>query len=114
VETGLDNSTLLVPSEGERSDYLAINNARSEESLARLLWRLFSKKSFRTYVLANLEANRVGAMPIFYRLAGSSQQAVSPLRPWVLAASVVAFGAGLALARRRRADTRASSVYRRP
>jgi hypothetical protein len=113
VETGLDNSTLLVPLEGERSDYLAINNARSEEGLARLLWRLFSKKSFRTYVLANLEANRVGAMPIFYRLAGSSQQAASPQRPWVLAAGMVAFGAGLALARRRRAYARVSSFHRR-
>jgi hypothetical protein len=114
VETGLDNSTLLVPLEGERSDYLAINNARWEESLARCRWRQFSKKSFRTYVLANLEANRVGAMPILYRLAGSSQQAARPLRPWMLAASVVAFAAGLALARRRRADARESSFHRRP
>ncbi|HKO23925.1 MAG TPA: hypothetical protein VJY65_04205, partial [Chloroflexota bacterium] len=114
VETGLDNSTLLVPLEGERSDYLAINNARWEESLPRFLWRQFSKKSFRTYVLMNLEANRVGAMPILYRLAGSSPQAARPLRPWVLAASVVAFGAGLALARRRRAYARESSFHRRP
>jgi hypothetical protein len=114
VETGLDNSTLLVPLEGERSDYLAINNARWDESLPRFLWRQFSKKSFRTYVLANLEANRVGAMPILYRLAGRSQQAASPLGPWVFAASVLAFGAGLALARRRRADTRVSSFHRRP
>jgi hypothetical protein len=114
VETGLDNSTLLVPLEGERSDYLAINNARWDESLPRFLWRQFSKKSFRTYVLANLEANRVGAMPILYRLAGSPQQAASPLRPWVFAASAAAFGVGLALARRRRADTRESSVRRRP
>jgi hypothetical protein len=114
VETGLDNSTLLVPLESERSDYLAINNARWDESLPRFLWRQFSKKSFRTYVLANLEANRVGAMPILYRLAGSSPQAARPLRPWVLAASVVAFGAGLALARRRRAYARESSFHRRP
>jgi hypothetical protein len=111
VETGLDNSTLLVPLESERSDYLAINNARWDESLPRFLWRQFSKKSFRTYVLANLEANRVGAMPILYRLAGSSPQAARPLRPWVLAASVAAFGAGLALARRRRADARESSFH---
>jgi hypothetical protein len=113
VETGLDNSTLLVPLEGERSDYLAINNARWEESLPRFLWRQFSRKSFRTYVLANLEANCVGAMPVLYRLAGSSQQAASPLGPWVLAASVVALGAGLALARRRRAYARESSFHRR-
>jgi hypothetical protein len=114
VETGLDNSTLLVPLEGERSDYLAINNARWDESLPRFLWRQFSRKSFRTYVLANLEANRVGAMPVLYRLASSSQQAANPLRPWMVAASVVAFGAGLALARRRRAYARESSFLRRP
>jgi hypothetical protein len=69
VETGLDNSTLLVPLEGERSDYLAINNARMDEGLPRFIARQMSKKSFRTYVQANLEANRVGAMPILYRLA---------------------------------------------
>jgi hypothetical protein len=92
----------------------ARNNARWDESLPRFLWRQFSRKSFRTYVLANLEANRVGAMPVLYRLAGSSQQAARPLRPWVLAASVVAFGAGLTLARRRRAYAREFSVQRRP
>jgi hypothetical protein len=69
LETALDNSTLLVPLEGEHSDYLAINHARWAESLPRFLWQQFSKKSFRTYVLANLEANRVGAMPVLYRLA---------------------------------------------
>jgi hypothetical protein len=69
VETGLANSTLLVPLEGERSDYVAINNARWDESLLRFLWRQMSKKSFRDYMLANLEANRVGAMPVLYRLA---------------------------------------------
>ena len=113
VETGLDNSTLLVPLESERSDYLAINNARWDESLPRFLWRQFSRKSFRTYVLANLEANRVGAMPVLYWLAGTSQGAARPLRPWVLAASVAVFGAGLALARRRRAYTGESSFRRR-
>jgi hypothetical protein len=69
VETGLDNSTLLVPLEGERSDYLAINNARTDEGLPRFIARQMSKKTFRTYVQANLEANRVGAMAILYRLA---------------------------------------------
>jgi hypothetical protein len=47
VETGLDNSTLLVPLESERSDYLAINNARWDESLPRFLWRQFSNSSGR-------------------------------------------------------------------
>ncbi|HWE64903.1 MAG TPA: hypothetical protein VHB98_24580 [Chloroflexota bacterium] len=102
VETGLDNSILLVPIEGEHSDYVAINHARWDESLPRFLWQQFSKKSFRTYVLANMEANRVGAMPALYRLAGSSHRAASPLRRALLAASVIGVGAGLALTRRRR------------
>jgi hypothetical protein len=69
VETGLDNSVLLVPLEGEQSDYHIINYAHWDESLPRFLWQQLSKKSFRNYMLANLEANRVGAMPVLYRLA---------------------------------------------
>ena len=69
VETGLTNSTLLVPLDGERSDYLAINHARWDGSLPRVLFAQLSKRSFRTYVLANLEVNGVGAMPVLYRRA---------------------------------------------
>jgi hypothetical protein len=68
VELGLDNSTLLVPLDGE-SSYVAINNGRLDGGLPRFVAGQVSKKSFRTYVQANLEANRVGAMPILYRLA---------------------------------------------
>lgn len=73
VETGLDNSTLLVPQEGGRSDYVAVNNARWDAGLPRFLFRQFSKRSFRTYVQANLEANHVGAMPVLYRLASAGR-----------------------------------------
>lgn len=69
VETGLDNSVLLVPQEGEQSEYLAINLARWDGSPLRLFARQLCKKSFRTYLQANLEANRVGAMAVLYRLA---------------------------------------------
>lgn len=69
AETGLDNSMVLVPLDGERSDYTFINFARWDERLPRFLWRQLSTKSFRTYVLANLEAKRVGSMPVLYRLA---------------------------------------------
>lgn len=68
AETGMDNSTLLVPLEGENSDYVAINSARWDISLPHFLLRQMTKKSFRDYMLANLDANRVGAMPIIYRL----------------------------------------------
>lgn len=103
VETGLDNSILLVPLEGEHSDYTAINHARWDLSVPQFLLRQFSKKSFWTYVLANLEANQVVAMPALYRLAAGPRGATSPRRSRVLATTVVALGAALALARRRRA-----------
>ena len=66
VETRMDNSTLLQPI-GE-SDYTMVNHARWD-SLALLTVRQFAKKTFWTYVLANLKANRTVAMPILYRLA---------------------------------------------
>jgi hypothetical protein len=69
VETGLATSVLLAPLEGEHSDYRIINYAQWEERLPRVLWRQLSKKSFRNYMLANLAANRVGAMAVMYRLA---------------------------------------------
>jgi hypothetical protein len=67
AETGLDNSTLLEPL-GD-ADYVFVNHARWDHSLPRFLLRQLTKPSFRTYMLANLQANRTGAMPILYRLA---------------------------------------------
>jgi hypothetical protein len=67
-ETGLDNSTVLLPREGERSDYNIINHCRWDR-LRDVLPSLLFKRSFRSYVLANFEANRVAAMPILYRTA---------------------------------------------
>jgi len=67
-ETGLDNSTVLLPRDGERSDYNIINHRRWDR-LRDVLPSLAFRKSFSTFVLANLEANNVGAMPILYRMA---------------------------------------------
>jgi hypothetical protein len=69
VETGLDNSTLLVPVEGAPSDYVMINHARWDAHPLRVVLEQLTKPSFRRYVLANLAANRVVAMPVLYRLA---------------------------------------------
>jgi hypothetical protein len=101
AETGLDNSTLLVPLEDEASDYLAINSARWDGGLPRLLIRQLSKKSFRTYMLANLEANRVGAMPILYRLADAAphRTAGQVRRRTLLAGGAVGLVAVVALSR---------------
>jgi hypothetical protein len=69
VETGLDNSTLLEPLGGEQSDYVIINHARWDGSLPLFMARQLPKKTFRSYMLANLKANHLAAMPVMYRLA---------------------------------------------
>lgn len=66
-ETGLNNSTLMVPTSA--SDYLMVNHARWDISLPRLAAAQFLKKSFRSYVQANLHAHHIVAMPVLYRLA---------------------------------------------
>jgi hypothetical protein len=48
---------------------VVINHARWDGSLLGFAARQFTKKSFRTYMVANLDAHNVGAMPILYRLA---------------------------------------------
>ncbi|MER7754220.1 hypothetical protein [Kitasatospora sp. NPDC097643] len=70
AETGLDNSTLLAPLGplGD-SDYVFVNHARWDTGLAQLFLRQFGKRSFRSFVLANLRANGITAMPVLYRLA---------------------------------------------
>lgn len=67
-ETGLGNSTVLLPREGERSEYNIINHCRWDR-YRDVLPSLAFKRSFRAYVLANFAANRVAAMPILYRMA---------------------------------------------
>jgi hypothetical protein len=69
AETGLDNSTLLAPLEGEKSDYVLVNHARWDRSLPLFVARQLPKKTFRSYMLANLTAHHVAAMPVLYRLA---------------------------------------------
>lgn len=67
-ETGLDNSTVLLPTEAQDSRYNIINHCRWDK-LTDVLPSLIFKRTFRTYVLANFEANDVAAMPILYRMA---------------------------------------------
>jgi hypothetical protein len=67
-QTGLDNSTVLLPAAGEASDYTIINHCRWD-ALRDIVPSLIFKPSFRRYVLANFEANRTAAIPILYRLA---------------------------------------------
>ncbi|HET6834509.1 MAG TPA: hypothetical protein VFH30_11620 [Acidimicrobiales bacterium] len=67
TETGLDNSTLLMPT-GE-SEYAFVNHARWDYGLPQLWLRMFTKPSFWSFVQANMNENRVGSMPILCRLA---------------------------------------------
>lgn len=69
AETGMDNSTLLEPLESEQSDYALINHARWDGNLPLFMARQLTKKSFRSYLLANLKAHHLAAMPVLYRLA---------------------------------------------
>jgi hypothetical protein len=67
VQTSLDNSTLLTPI--GKADYAFVNHARWDYSLPRFMYRQFAKRSFWTYLLANLRANRIGTMSHLYHLA---------------------------------------------
>lgn len=66
-ETGLNNSTLLMPAKGERSEYSVINHCRWDK-LSHILPKLIFSKSLRLYVRDNFEANRIASMPILYRV----------------------------------------------
>jgi hypothetical protein len=59
---------VLLPRDGERSHCNVINNCRWDR-LRDVLPSLAFKRSFRTFVLANFEANNVAAMTILYRMA---------------------------------------------
>jgi len=67
-ETGLNNSTVLLPQVGEQADYAIINHCRWNH-LTEILPSLLFKKSFHSYVLDNFYANQVAAMPVLYKLA---------------------------------------------
>ena len=67
TETAIDNSTLLRPT-GE-SEYAFVNHARWDFGVPGLALRMFTKPSFRSFVQANMNENRVGSMPILCRLA---------------------------------------------
>ena len=66
-ETGLNNSSVLLPVVPADSIYTIINHCRWDR-LADILPTLIFKQSFRDYVLAHFYANQVAPMPILYRL----------------------------------------------
>lgn len=69
LNVGVDNTLLLVPDAGEEVDYVGINHARLNMPLPVFLLRQFARQGFWTYVVENQNRNRVGALPVLYRLA---------------------------------------------
>jgi len=67
-QTGLDNSTVILPDLMKESSYKIISHCRWDY-LIDILPSLIFKRSFKKFVLNNFEANNVAAMPILYRLA---------------------------------------------
>lgn len=67
-ETGLDNSTVLMPTRADLSEYTLINHCRWDR-LRDVLPSLVFKRSFRDFVLAHFDANDTAPMPILYKLA---------------------------------------------
>jgi len=67
-ETGLDNSTVLLPKNLEQSSYKIINHCRWNK-MSEILPSLIFKKSFHSYVLNNFYENNVAAMPVLYKIA---------------------------------------------
>lgn len=68
-QTGLDNSTLLLPAQSNDAvPYSVINHCRWD-TMGDILPALLLKPDFRKFVLANFYANNTAAMPVLYRLA---------------------------------------------
>jgi len=68
VNTGLDNSRVMAPLEGERRDY-GITNFCRWDHLRDVAPQMILRSSFRRFVLANFAANGISAQPSLYRAA---------------------------------------------
>lgn len=66
-ETGLDNSTVILPDEASHSPFPLINHCRWD-TLRQVLPSLMFKRSFRHFVLATFDDAGVVPHPILYRV----------------------------------------------
>jgi hypothetical protein len=66
-EMQLTNSEVLVPIEPDSTPFAFINHASWNMSLARFISRQFSRRGFRSFVIANLRDNEIGSLPYLYR-----------------------------------------------
>lgn len=67
-QTGLDNSTVLLPDEANQVPYTIINHCRWD-GLRNILPALLFNRSFKPFVLSNFEQNNTAAIPVLYKLA---------------------------------------------
>ena len=67
-QTGLDNSTVLLPDEANQVPYTIINHCRWD-GLRNILPALLFNRSFKPFVLNNFEQNNTAAIPVLYNLA---------------------------------------------
>ncbi len=67
-QTGLDNSTVLLPDEATKVPYTIFNHCRWDR-LRDILPALLFNRSFKPFVLDNFEHNNTAAIPILYQLA---------------------------------------------
>ncbi len=67
-QTGLDNSTVLLPQDASELPYTIINHCRWDR-LRDILPSILFNKTFKPFVLDNFEQNNTAAIPILYRRA---------------------------------------------
>lgn len=67
-QTGLDNSTVLLPDDATQVPYTIINHCRWDR-LRDIIPSLLFNRSFKPFVLDNFEQNNTAAIPILYKLA---------------------------------------------
>ena len=67
-QTGLDNSTVLLPDDAVQVPYTIINHCRWDR-LRNILPALLFNRTFKPFVLNNFEHNNTAANPILYQLA---------------------------------------------
>jgi hypothetical protein len=73
-QTGLVNSTVLLPDHTSEPRYRLVNHARWDR-LWDVLPALLFKRSFHSYVLEHFRVNGVAAMPVLYRLVADEGSA---------------------------------------
>jgi hypothetical protein len=66
-EMGLANSEVIAPNDPDTTPFAFINHASWNMSVARFIARQLSRRSFRSFVIANLRANDIWALPYLYR-----------------------------------------------